>query len=111
MSEWKNQHAQSANQSIKHELVENVIEEFMDNINIADSGLPAYGIRKVAHYAAMVARADALGFDPNLLRMSDGEASSLQLKLAATAVALGIPVNMLDQEPQTPETGETFKGA
>lgn len=95
-TDWKNAHANAADASIKHELVEGVIEEFMDNIGIPDSGLPAYGIRKVAHYAAMVARAEALGFDPNLLRMTPQEATSHQLDLAARAVLAGIPVHMLD---------------
>lgn len=95
-ADWKNQHANEPSASIKHQLVENVIEEFMDNINLADKGLPAYGIRKVAHYAAMVARADALGFDPNLLRMSNEEATSHQLELAARAVVAGVPVHMLE---------------
>lgn len=97
-SDWKNDHANSASASIKHELVEGVIEEFMENIGLADKGLPAYGIRKVAHYAAMVARADALGFDPNLLRMTNAEATSHQLDLAARAVALGIPVHLIGDE-------------
>lgn len=95
-TDWKDAHANAASASIKHELVEGVIEEFMDNIGLADKGLPAYGIRKVAHYAAMVARADALGFDPNLLRMTNAEATSHQLELAARAVLAGIPVHMLD---------------
>ena len=98
MNDWKDKHAHEASASIKHELVEGVIEEFMDNINLADKGLPAYGIRKVAHYAAQVARAHALGFDPNLLRMTTGEATSEQLRLAATAVTLGLPVYMIDPE-------------
>jgi len=98
-TDWKNDHANAANASIEHELVEGVIEEFMDNIGLADKGLPAYGIRKVARYAAMVARAHALGFDPNLLRMSNSEATSHQLDLAARAVALGIPVHMIEADP------------
>jgi superfamily II DNA or RNA helicase len=98
MSDWKEKHATEASASIKHELVEGVIEEFMGNVGLADKGLPAYGIRKVAHYAAMVARAHALGFDPNLLRMTNEEATSEQLKLAATAVTLGVPVHMIDPE-------------
>lgn len=103
-SDWKNEHANQASASIKHELVEGVIEEFMDNIGVADKGLPAYGIRKVAHYAAMVARADALGFDPNLLRMSNEEATSHQLDLAARAVLAGVPVHMLDLDgPNHPD--------
>ncbi len=104
MNDWKQKHADEASASIKHELVEGVIEEFMDNINLADTGLPAYGIRKVAHYAATVARAHALGFEPNLLRMTGDEASSEQLKLAATAVTLGVPVHMLDLS--SPDSGE-----
>lgn len=96
MTDWKNDHANAASASIKHELVEGVIEEFMDNIGLADTGLPAYGIRKVAHYAAMVARADALGFDPNLLKMTNSEATSHQLELAARAVALGIPTHLIE---------------
>lgn len=95
-TDWKNEHANKASASIKHELVEGVIEEYLDNLGIEDKGLPAYGIRKVARYAAMVARADALGFDPNLLRMTNEEATSHQLDLAARAVLAGVPVYMLD---------------
>lgn len=95
-TDWKDAHANAASASIKHELVEGVIAEYLDNLGIADKGLPAYGIRKVAHYAAMVARADALGFDPNLLRMTNDEATSHQLDLAMRAVIAGVPVHMLD---------------
>lgn len=92
--DWKNEHANAASASIRHELVEEVISEFMANIGVVDTGLPAYGIRKVALYAAQVARADALGFDPNLLRMTAGEVESHQLDLAARAVLAGVPVHM-----------------
>lgn len=95
-TDWKDEHANKASASIKHELVEGVIEEYLDNLGIEDKGLPAYGIRKVAHYAAMVARADALGFDPNLLRMTNTEAQSVQLDLAARAVFAGVPVWTFD---------------
>lgn len=107
VSDWKNAHANAAGASIKHELVEGAIEEFMGNVGIADTGLPAYGIRKVAMYAAQVARAHALGFDPNLLRMTSAEANSHQLELAARAVALGVPVQMIerDSNPDVAEEG------
>lgn len=105
--DWKQTHANEASASIKHELVEGVIEEFMDNINVADEGLPAYGIRKVAHYAATVARAHALGFDPNLLRQSPAGATSHQLHLAAMAVTLGVPVHMIEDAPNS---GEADRG-
>lgn len=104
-ADWKEKHANEASTSIKHDLVEGVIEEFLDNVGIADKGLPAYGIRKVAYYAAMVARADALGFDPNLLRMTGQEAASHQLDLAARAVLAGVPVHLLDA-PSDPSTKE-----
>lgn len=94
--DWKIAHANAASASIKHELVEGVIEEFMRNIGLADEGLPAYGIRKVALYAAQVARAHALGFDPNMLRMTRDEANSHQLDIAARAVFEGVPVHLLD---------------
>lgn len=93
--DWKNAHANESNKAVEHELVEGVIEEFMDNIGVADRGLPAYGIRKVARYAAMVARAQALGFDPNALRMSGSEASEQQLELIRMAVAAGVPVHTI----------------
>ena len=98
MSDWKNAHANEANRAIEHELVEDVIAELLDNLGIADGGLPAYGIRKVARYAAMVARAQALGFDPNLLRLSNSEATSEQLRIAAEAVRLGIPTHMIEAD-------------
>jgi hypothetical protein len=52
--DWKNVHANAAHEAVEHSIVERVIAEFMDNVGIADSGLPAYGIRKVAHYAVWV---------------------------------------------------------
>lgn len=97
MTDWKDAHANAASNSIEHPLVEQVIEEFMDNIGLADSGLPAYGIRKVALYAAQVARAHALGFDPELLRATPEESTSHQLDMAARAVLEGIPVHMIEE--------------
>ena len=94
-SDWKSLHANEADRAVGHELVEGVVAELLDNLGIADGGLPAYGIRKVAHYAAMVARAQALGFDPNLLRLSSKEATSEQLRVAAEAVRLGIPTHLI----------------
>ncbi len=44
------------------------------DLGVTGQALPEYGIAKVANYAAQVARAQALGFDPDLLRLSDEEA-------------------------------------
>lgn len=96
---WKSDHAKKCDAAVEHNLVENVIEEFMGNIGLADTGLPAYGIRKVAMYAAQVARAQALGFDPELLRMNHTEATEVQMKLAAHATRSGIPVTIVVDGP------------
>lgn len=94
--DWKQHHANEADRVLAHPLVEQVMAEFADNMGFELSGLPKYGLAKVAHYAAMVARAQALGFDPELLRLTPGEATSEQLRLAAEAALLGVPVHMID---------------
>lgn len=96
MSEWKQAHADAADLTVAHPIVERVMAELRSNLGMSGDGLPAYGIAKVAHYAAQVARAQALGFDPDLLRMTAEDATSEQLRLAANAALLGIPVHMLD---------------
>lgn len=95
MPDWRDDHADEASKSIEHELVEDVIEEFMDNIGLKDKGLPAYGIRKVALYAAQVARADALGFDPNLLRSTEDEIKKDKREIADQT---GIFIHLMREE-------------
>lgn len=85
-----------ANTVIAHELVVDVMAELRGNLGVADQGLPAYGISKVAHYTAMVAIAQTLGIDPDLLRLTNEQANSELLRIAAEAVALGIPVMQID---------------
>jgi len=67
----------TADQAVQHELVRGVIEEFADNMNFVNSGLPAYGMEKVAHYAAQVAVALFQGIDPNSLRLTAEEFAAL----------------------------------
>ena len=95
INEWKQTHVKAADTTLAHPLVAEVMAELRGNLGVSDKGLPAYGIAKVAHYAAQVARAQALGFDPNLLRLSNEEADSQQLLLAAEATLRGIPVHLL----------------
>lgn len=101
--DWKQLHANAADETLKHPLVQDVMAELRGNLGVSDDGLPAYGIAKVAHYAAQVARAQALGFDPDLLRMTPEEADSAQLQIAAAAVLAGVPVTMIP----TPTADET----
>lgn len=92
--EWKKVHANEAEKALEHPLVKDVIAEFMDNVGIPDEGLPHYGIR----YVASVARAETLGFDPDLLRLTPEEAMSNQLRLAAEAALRGVPVRLIERD-------------
>lgn len=96
MDDWKQQHADAANAAIEHPLVMAALQEYLENLGLDDSGLPAYGIRKVAAYAAQVARAQALGIDPEQLRLTPEEARSVQLRFAADAVLGGTPTFIID---------------
>lgn len=106
-TDWKQHHANEAEKAFDQPLVKEVIEEFVGNmksnyaVDLSD-GLPHYGLMKVAMYVASVARAEALGFDPNLLRLSPTEATEAQLRLAQMAAELGKPVWVLELEPGAP---------
>lgn len=67
----------------------------------ASEQLKGYGLHKVAMYAAQVARAQALGFDPDLLRATPEEANSALLERAAHLVFEGVPTFVID--PDNPE--------
>lgn len=90
--DWKQTHANDAEQATRHPIVKRVVGELLSNLNANGDALVRYGVMKVATYAAQVARAQALGFDPNLLLLSDAEATEAQLRLAQMAVDAGKPV-------------------
>lgn len=94
--DWKQAHANLAEQAIDHPLVVGVMEEFAANMRFELKGLPAYGLAKVALYAAQVARAQCLGFDPELLRLTPDEGNAAMMRLAAEAVLTGFPVHAID---------------
>ena len=71
MNDWKQAHADAADEAVDHQLVQDAMAEFARNMGFDLDGLPAYGLHKVAAYAAQVARAQALGFDPELLWQED----------------------------------------
>jgi hypothetical protein len=97
--DWKQQHATEAEKALEHPIVASAIAELRDNLGISEnSPLPAYGIVKVATYAAQVARAQALGIDPEALRLTADEVRSEMLRLAAEAAFDGVPVDILDAE-------------
>lgn len=92
MSEWKQKHASDCDAAVGHDLVKKVIDEFLMNIRATDDALVRYGCTKIATYAAQVARAQALGFDPNLLRLDPAAANEELMKLAQLAVESGKPI-------------------
>lgn len=97
---WRQKHANEAEKALKHELVEDVMKEFAENLqrnpDVAregwDSAQFRYGMMKIGAYVAQVARAEALGFDPELLRPSSEEADEQMLRKAQMAVEAGKPV-------------------
>ena len=98
MSDWKQHHANEAEKATFHLLVQEVMAEYADNMGFELKGLPRYGLLKVANYAAIVARAQALGFDPDLLRLTPQEANSELLRKAAEAAVRGVPVYLLGDD-------------
>lgn len=97
-SDWKQKHADEASRVLEHDIVKRVMAELAGNLGVELDGLPAYGIAKVATTAAQVARAQALGFDPDLLRLTPDEANSAMLERAAEAVLQGVPTYLIDGE-------------
>jgi hypothetical protein len=95
--DWKRHHANEAEKAHEQPLVQSAVEEFIDNMKRnhgvdPSEGLPSYGLHKVLATAMIVARAEALGFDPELLRLSRTEATEQQLRLAQMAAEQGKPV-------------------
>jgi hypothetical protein len=98
MSNWKQIHCAQAERALQFEMIINVVDEVLGNLGRRDDALARYGVMKVASYVAQVARAQALGFDPNLLRLTDEELSADQFQLAKIAAIKGVPVWTLPED-------------
>ena len=90
--EQKQAFANEAEQALQHPLVEECIDELLGNLGLRGQALPRYGIRKVAHYAATVARAQALDIDPDALRTDAAEIAERRAMLTDAAIKAGKPV-------------------
>lgn len=90
--EEKGAFSDEAYKALDHPLVQDVMEELCFNLRIEYEGLPRYGLRKVALYVAIVARAQALGIDPDDLRSTPDEATEDMMRLAQAAHDAGKPV-------------------
>lgn len=96
--DWKQRHADESCKALEHPLVVEVMKEFADNMGFKLEGLPRYGLKKVAMYAAQVARAQALGIDPDDLRSTPEEAEAQMLRKARLFVKAGKPVMRVDDD-------------
>jgi hypothetical protein len=98
VSDWRQHHADEAEHALAHPLVSEAIAELHGNLGSTGHALADYGIHKVAAVAAQVARAQALGFSPDLLRLSSEEADEEVLDLARRAAESGKPVWFISPE-------------
>lgn len=115
-AEWRRKLANDAEANIDHPLVKLIVDEYVDNmkrnhgVDLA-AGLPSYGLHKCLATAMIVARADALGIDPEVLRYSripDFDklgAGDISRITAAAADGVQIPdaqrITLPDPEPQS----------
>ena len=91
--------ANQAERALTHDLVKNVIEEAI--LNHGEKPLLRYSLMKVAMYTATVARAQALGIDPDELRNTPDEAEAQGLARARAFVAAGKPAFRFDESGMT----------
>jgi len=96
-SDWKQDFANDAEKAFDHPIVKETLDEFIDNMRHnrgvdLSKGLPSVGLNKVKMAVALVARAQALGIDPDLLRLSNDEASAEIIAMAKRVHEKGVPV-------------------
>lgn len=100
-SEEKQAFADEAEKALSHRMIEGVVDEALFNHGGDKSSLLYYSLMKVAMYTASVARAQALGIDPDELRSTPDEANEHMLRRARSFVAAGKPVLRVDESGVT----------
>lgn len=94
---WKKDFANESEKAYLHPIAQDVIQEFLGNIGKSDAdAVVRYGIRKVCGYVAQIARAQALGLDPEVLRLSDEEAAEHMAMVLKIALDVGKPVIVVE---------------
>lgn len=101
-ADWKQAHAEASAAADEHPIVQQVIDNLVENLTnnfgpVAGNQLVRASIQKVAHVGAQVARAQCLGFDPDLLRLTPDEANSALMRQAAEMVFRGVPTQIVDE--------------
>lgn len=98
MTDWKRDHANAAEHALDHPVVRDVMDEYLGNMQARGSALARYGLVKCMSYVAQVARAEALGIDPDTLRTTPEEAAGHMSALADAARRAGKPVIVVASE-------------
>lgn len=102
MDDWKQKHADDSEEGVlNHPLVVRQMESFARNMGFELEGLPRMGLLQIVSVSAQVARAHALGFDPELLRLAPHEADEQNLAIARKLVEQGKPVLRIDSDGTT----------
>lgn len=94
----RQQFANEAEKALSHPLVVGVIDEQLVNLGASRGSLVHYGLSKIAMYAATVARAQALGIDPDALRASPEEANDALMVRAERLAGLGVLVIVVSDD-------------
>jgi hypothetical protein len=101
VSDWKQDFANDAEKALDHAIVKETVDEYVDNMKHnygvdLSKGLPYVGLSKVRMAVALVARAQALGMDPDLLRLSNDEANADIIAMARRFHEAGKPVFIVE---------------
>jgi hypothetical protein len=80
-SQEKKEFANEAYKAVDSPEVLEVMEEFAFNMHFTLTGLPLYGLKKIAATVATIARAQAVGVPLEELRLTDDETADLQMDL------------------------------
>lgn len=91
-TDWKQDHANTAEEFAQHEIIEDVLTEFAYNMGFKREGLPEYGLKKIVYTVAQIVLARARGIDIEALRMSDEEVLQYQARLAKAFLEADKPV-------------------
>ena len=94
--DWKQAHANEAEEFAKHRFVEEVLTEFADNMRFERKGLPEYGLNKIVRYVAQVVLARARGIEPEALSMTAEEYNAFQFRRMQALADGGVPVIVTD---------------
>lgn len=94
--DWKQQFANEVDKAIAHPITQEAIDELLFNLRSSRNRMEYYGLLKICNVVGHIARAQALGIDPETLRMTDDEASEVVRDRIRAVADAGNPVIVVD---------------